>query len=55
MRASFSIDGLHELEITGNVPSSPHDPTTVCINLLKTPLPVKQNCRGFHFGHGSTR
>jgi len=41
MRASFSIDSLHELEITGDVPRHEHDPASVCLNVLRTPLPVK--------------
>jgi hypothetical protein len=39
MKASFSIDGCHDLEITGNVPRTANDPASVCINLLRTPLP----------------
>lgn len=40
MRVSFSLDGCHEMEITGNVPRSVNDPESVCINVLRTPLPT---------------
>ena len=40
MRASFSLDGCYELEISGNVPRTQRDPESVCLNLLHTPLPV---------------
>ena len=40
MRSAFSLDGCHELEITGNVPRGAGDPESVCINLLYTPLPT---------------
>ena len=40
MRMSFSLDGCHELEVTGNVPRTENDPASVCINVLYTPLPT---------------
>jgi hypothetical protein len=40
MRMSFDLDGCHAIEITGNVPRVQHDPASVCINVLYTPLPM---------------
>ena len=40
MRMTFDLDPCLTLEVAGNVPRHEHDPATVCLNLLRTPLPV---------------